>query len=150
MRGVFFGDTSGTVRHRKGKGKGKSRAGMIERLEVRKLLAAISWSGPTSGGDWDTAANWSNNAIPTSADDVTIGANISINHAGSTAASVHSLTSGAGDTLNLSAGSITLLAASNLVNFNESGGNLIIDKTVSMSGTSSKWTGGYIDGGGSA
>ena len=122
----------------------------IELLEHRTLLSAVHWIGPASGGDWETAANWSSNAVPTASDDLTIAANTSINHAAGNADLVHSLTSGAGDTLNLSAGSIALLNASNLVNLDESGGVLIVDAPVSMSGTASQWTGGYVDGGGLA
>ena len=35
------------------------------------LAAAVSWDGGASGS-WNTAANWSNDSIPTSSDDVTI------------------------------------------------------------------------------
>ncbi|MGE4197612.1 MAG: hypothetical protein AB7G11_10875, partial [Phycisphaerales bacterium] len=44
----------------------------MEMLEQRQLLAAVSWDG--GGGDnlWHTAANWSNDLVPTAADDVTV------------------------------------------------------------------------------
>src|SRR5690242_20598369 len=35
-------------------------------------MAAVSWKN-NSSGNWNTAANWSNTALPTSADTVTIG-----------------------------------------------------------------------------
>ena len=43
-----------------------------ESLEARRLLAAISWTGQGDGVNWDSAGNWSGNAVPTINDDVTI------------------------------------------------------------------------------
>src|SRR6476659_5161654 len=37
-----------------------------------KTMAAVSWKN-NSLGNWNTAANWSNNLVPTSADTITIG-----------------------------------------------------------------------------
>jgi len=36
-------------------------------------MTAIIWANPANG-DWDVAANWSTDTVPTSADDVTISA----------------------------------------------------------------------------
>src|SRR4051794_29020733 len=49
---------------------------MIERLEDRCLLAVISWDGGIAGigTDWNAAANWVGDTLPTAADDVQIGA----------------------------------------------------------------------------
>ena len=44
----------------------------MEALESRQMLAAVSWTGGGGNNQWTTAANWSNGAVPTSADDVTI------------------------------------------------------------------------------
>src|SRR5687767_3854818 len=44
----------------------------IESLESRRLLADISWDGGGDGVNWSDANNWSSNALPTAADDVTI------------------------------------------------------------------------------
>ncbi len=43
----------------------------LEELEVRLAPAAVSWTN-LAGGDWDTASNWSGNAVPGAGDDVTI------------------------------------------------------------------------------
>lgn len=44
----------------------------IESLEFRRLLAAVAWDGGGDGVNWFDGANWSTNAVPTGADDVTI------------------------------------------------------------------------------
>ena len=53
-------------------GPSKSTACRLEALEARRLLAAVSWDGEAGDNLWHTALNWSNNAVPTAADDVTI------------------------------------------------------------------------------
>src|SRR5256885_994324 len=42
----------------------------LDSLEDR--LAPASWTGNAGDFNWNTATNWSGNAVPTSADDVTI------------------------------------------------------------------------------
>lgn len=66
----------------------------IEQLERRSLLAAISWDGGGDGVSWNSANNWSGNALPGVNDDVTIniGANPNITLTGD-AASIRSLNS---------------------------------------------------------
>src|SRR4051812_39321560 len=54
-----------SLRHRLG--------GRCEPLERRRLLAAITWDGGGDAVSWNSANNWSNNLLPTSADDVTLG-----------------------------------------------------------------------------
>jgi RHS repeat-associated protein len=44
----------------------------LERLEGRCLLTAVSWTGAGDGTSWTNPANWSTNALPGPADDVTI------------------------------------------------------------------------------
>jgi hypothetical protein len=44
----------------------------VEALEARRLLAAVSWDGGGDGTKWSDPLNWSNNAVPQAADDVTI------------------------------------------------------------------------------
>ncbi len=51
----------------------------LETLERRVVLSSVSWINP-NGGDWDTASNWSSDAIPTAADDVTISIAVSNPH----------------------------------------------------------------------
>jgi hypothetical protein len=46
--------------------------GTAEALERRALLAAVSWDGGGNGTSWNDANNWSGNAVPTAADDVTV------------------------------------------------------------------------------
>ena len=43
-----------------------------ERLEGRRLLAAISWTGASDHSSWNQPGNWSTNTVPTATDDVTI------------------------------------------------------------------------------
>lgn len=45
---------------------------VAERLESRTLLAAVSWDAGGDGINWTDPLNWSTNALPGSADDVTI------------------------------------------------------------------------------
>ncbi|MFZ4573667.1 MAG: hypothetical protein ACOYN0_04675, partial [Phycisphaerales bacterium] len=45
---------------------------VIEQLESRQLMAAVSWDGGASSANWHDAANWSNDVVPGAADDVTI------------------------------------------------------------------------------
>src|SRR5688572_19799456 len=43
-----------------------------DQLERRRLLAAVSWDGGGDGTNWTDPLNWSTNALPQPADDVTI------------------------------------------------------------------------------
>jgi hypothetical protein len=45
---------------------------LVEPLERRALLAAVSWDGGGDGVNFTDPLNWSNDALPTSADDVTV------------------------------------------------------------------------------
>ncbi|HUB25227.1 MAG TPA: hypothetical protein VL992_07335 [Tepidisphaeraceae bacterium] len=47
-------------------------SGIIERLESRRLLSAITWTGSDDGKSWNDPGNWSGDAVPTGTDDVTI------------------------------------------------------------------------------
>ncbi len=70
----------------------------VSRLEHR-LLLAVTWINP-SGGDWDTPANWSTDALPGPGDDVMINtAGITITHTANVVDTVKSLTNDAGVTL---------------------------------------------------
>src|SRR5262249_18743129 len=44
----------------------------VERLEDRATPAAVFWDGGGDNLNWSNAQNWSNDVVPTSADDVTI------------------------------------------------------------------------------
>jgi mucin-19 len=45
---------------------------LLETLEGRQLLAAISWDGGGDGSSWNDSRNWSADVLPTAADDVAI------------------------------------------------------------------------------
>jgi alpha-L-arabinofuranosidase len=80
----------------------------IEPLESRILLSnTVTWKS-TVGGSWNTAANWSDNAVPTSTSDVVISQpnNIQINLTGTVTINSLTLT---GDTLNISAASLAVV-----------------------------------------
>ena len=47
-------------------------ARVVEVLELRTLFAAVAWDGGGDGVNWDDPVNWSNNALPTGGDDVTL------------------------------------------------------------------------------
>lgn len=47
-------------------------ASLIERLEIRVCLSAVSWDGGGDGLRWTDARNWSADVLPTAADDVSI------------------------------------------------------------------------------
>ena len=49
-------------------------AGVSDPRQHAFLLTPVAktWIGPTSGGDWSTAANWSPSGVPTAGDIVTI------------------------------------------------------------------------------
>ncbi len=68
---------------------------MVERLESRLLLSAISWIGGT--GDWSVAGNWSGGVVPGYGDDVTLpaGADVTI----STCEAANTLSTAPGSTL---------------------------------------------------
>jgi hypothetical protein len=75
---------------------------VAERLESRRLLAAVSWDGGGDGTNWGDPLNWSGNAIPLPADDVTINvAGSPTIHLG-TSYNIHSLNNA--ETLNIHAG----------------------------------------------
>ena len=87
----------------------------LERLENRTLLSTISWNNP-SGGDWDTASNWSSNSVPGAGDDAVLSIAVTnpITHSLSNSDEVHSLTSQ--DPINISGGTLTIDAASTVNN----------------------------------
>src|SRR5436309_644352 len=59
-------------RYTAGAGKRAKLWRMLERMESRVLLSAISWTGLAGDNLWTTPGNWSGNALPGAADDVTI------------------------------------------------------------------------------
>ncbi len=81
-----------------GSSRGTSVRPWLEFLEGR-ALPAIFWDGGGSNSDWETAANWSNDQVPTSTDDVEIGGAVSVELSSGT--TVASLRISGGAALNL-------------------------------------------------
>jgi hypothetical protein len=105
-----------------------------------------------AGGDWDTPGNWSTATVPAAADDAVINlAGITVTHSASNSDTVNSLTMGnnLGDTLALSAGTLSLASTSSLNNnaLIVSGGTLSGAGSLSVGGLFS-WTGGTLSGSG--
>ncbi|HET6249366.1 MAG TPA: CARDB domain-containing protein [Tepidisphaeraceae bacterium] len=117
-----------------------------EGLEPRRLLAAVSWVGASSG-DWDTAANWSNAAIPTAADDVTINTSpgITVTHSTGNDA-VNSITSN--NPFILSGGSLTVATTVSLTKSFTIAGGILSGATITGTGGELMVspTGGVLDG----
>jgi hypothetical protein len=121
---------------------------LSEVLEPRRLLAAVAWDAGGDGVNWSDPANWSTNALPTAADDVTIAVpdgNPTIVVKDSEI--VHSLTSN--ESLSLSGGKLELVAPSSIAaSLTLAGGELAGGGTVTVSGDFD-WTGGTMSGSGS-
>jgi hypothetical protein len=119
-------------------------AAVSEALESRRLLAAVAWTGAGDGVNFSSAANWSTNVVPGSADDVTISiaANPTINVNGSF--SFNSLTSD--EALSMTGSNSLSLAAASQVNaaFSLSGSATLTGAgTVTMAGATT-WSGTSI------
>ena len=110
----------------------------LEPLESRTLLSSVNWTGAADGKSWAVAGNWSNDAVPTTSDDVTISlsGNPTIQISSGTQ-SVHSLTSS--DLLSISGGSLSVATSSTLSGgLTMTGGSLIATGTgvtLSVAGT---------------
>ena len=90
----------------------ESRPG-VETLELRQMLSTVNWISATSGS-WDTASNWSTDAVPGAGDDVVInvtGATPTVTIS-SNLESVKSIT--ADDPLAISGGGLTVAAKSTI------------------------------------
>jgi fibronectin-binding autotransporter adhesin len=104
----------------------------MESLESRRLLSTVDWISSTSGS-WDTASNWSNDAVPGAGDDVTIdvpGVTVTI---GSNVESVNSVT--IDDPLNIAGGGLSASATSTI-----SGGLTMTAGTLTVSGAGASLT----------
>ena len=113
----------------------------VEQLEPRTLFQAVSWANVNSG-DWDVPGNWSNNAIPTAADDVTINMpGVTVTHStGSDAA--NSVTST--DPILLTGGTLSIALNLQLANTFTLSGGLLDSATVT--GTPNELTGTAVGG----
>ncbi|MGD9723817.1 MAG: beta strand repeat-containing protein [Pirellulales bacterium] len=108
----------------------------LEPLEARTVLAAVSWDGGGDGSNWSDPLNWSGNALPTSADDVTINVvgTITVTHSTGTT-TIRSLTSD--EHFSITGGSLTVSTGASNVNGNFSISNLA---TLIASGATATFT----------
>jgi autotransporter-associated beta strand protein len=109
-------------------------------MEPRALLSAVSWTGGAGDNNWDTAANWNTDAVPGSADDVTIDVVADVVHSNNIVDSINSLTST--QPLTISGGSLSIAAASTISStLSISGGTLEGSGDVSVNGVVTLITG---------
>jgi large repetitive protein len=93
-----------------GRRRSKSCTPQVEWMESRVQLSAVAWTGAGGDNDWDNPLNWSTDALPASADDVTIDVAADVVHSSAVTDSIRSLTSS--QPLTLSGGTISIAAAS--------------------------------------
>ncbi len=108
----------------------------IEPLEKRLFLSTVSWSS-SSGGNWNTAGNWSTGTVPGSGDSVIINKSGGIKVTVSANTSVGSVQV-TGDTLEVSAGTLTIGSSSGInsgATLLMDGGNVSLTGNLSNSGT---------------
>jgi fibronectin-binding autotransporter adhesin len=108
---------------------------VFEPLEPRLLLSTNSWIN-SSGGDWDTASNWSLGHVPTATENVVINlaGSYTVTHTTSTADSINSLT--IAKSVTLSAGSLTIAAGLTI----DSGATLTLDAGTALDFSGSSQT----------
>jgi RHS repeat-associated protein len=112
----------------------KAAAVSLEMLEPRLMLAAVSWIGGT--GNWNVAANWNDDIVPNSNDDVTISVAGSVVNI-TDDQQVNSVTTAAGTTLNLNSGGTLRIGVGTIAGtFNGGAGTTLSDRTLAFSGTS--------------
>lgn len=117
----------------------------VESLEVRRLLAAVSWTGAVSSF-WEEAANWSSGAVPTAVDDVTIGTGSRTAVIRSGDQYVRSVTAASGTFLSITGGSLQVTADSNINgNFELRTGKLAALNAPIYLRNSSTWHSGTIE-----
>src|SRR5262245_48117015 len=83
-------------------------------LEDRTTPAAVFWDGGGDGVNWTSALNWSTDALPGPADDVTINAGATTVIIGSGTQSIHSLQSSSA--LNLTGATLAVSGTANVTN----------------------------------
>ena len=104
----------------------------IEWMEPRTLLSAVTWTGGGGDNNWDTAANWSTDTVPTSGDDVTINIAANVVHSNDVTDSINSLTST--EPLTISGGTLSIAAASTIGTLSLTGGTLTGTGDLTVSG----------------
>ena len=86
---------------------------LLHELEDRTLLSTDTWL-PTTGGDWDTAGNWSLGRVPTASDDAVINLTStgSVTLSSNLSDSVNSLSTNSKTTVKVQNGSLSVGAGS--------------------------------------
>ncbi|MBV9125361.1 MAG: Ig-like domain repeat protein, partial [Planctomycetes bacterium] len=108
---------------------------LLEQLEDRTAPALVTWTGLAGDSNWDTAANWSGNAAPTSSDDVQISnSSVTLDHA----ATVNSLF--------LSGGSLSIAQDFSTTTDLTLGGKLTGPGNISVNGLFTWLNGGDLQG----
>src|SRR5229473_6283831 len=117
----------------------------LELIEERTLPSLVAWINPL-GGDWDNPLNWLGAQVPGPADTALISLpGITVTHASAIADSVQSLSSTAG--IDISAGSLSLAAASTATSLNLTGGTLTGAGNLTVAGLFN-WNAGTLSGSG--
>jgi hypothetical protein len=122
----------------------KTAFSAFEALESRQLLAAVAWDGGGNGVDWADPLNWSNNALPTAADDVLIDApSVTVRHQAGVS-SVRSLD--VRSPFLLAGGTLAPATASSFAaDLTLAAGTLAGVGDITLRGTTA-WTGGTMEG----
>ena len=109
--------------------------------------STIYWTGGASTSDWATAANWSNNTVPNSAENLYVGSGAGTVNISTASQAGNALTCNANFTLS-STGGLTLAGASTFRGTTTiSGGNLTGTGTITIpTGGTLNWSGGTING----
>ncbi len=115
-----------------------TRRCLAERLEDRRVLAAVAWDGGGDGVSWHDPLNWDSDALPTSADQVTIDVpgDATIEFTSTTGAqSVTSLQ--VAESFVISGGTLSIAEASNIVgSFSQIGGTISGSGDLTLEGPS--------------
>lgn len=134
LRRPFSRHTSSSRRQCRSKPRNGFWGFQLEALEDRLAPATVTWVN-SAGGKWDQGSNWSSGAVPGATDDVIINtasaATIVIQSGDSE--SVHSVTTGANNTLSVTGGALTI------------GGNSTLSGALSMAGGSLTATGSGVN-----
>jgi hypothetical protein len=118
-----------------------------ELLEDRRLLAVVYWDGEAGTNSWHDAANWSNDTLPTAADDVVFDIPVATPVIMSQDVSLNSLDSQTASLI-LSGGVFRIDQSSSIAeNFSVHGGTFEGTGDLTVSGDLA-WTGGVIQGSG--
>jgi RHS repeat-associated protein len=114
----------------------KTVSAVVEQLEHRLMLTAVSWDGGGDGINWTDPNNWSNNVLPGATDDVTI--SVASNPTVRISVGSQSINSLASDeALALDGGTLSIAAASRInSSFGMSGGTLSGSGDLTLTGAS--------------